>query len=124
VKHELAEQMSDLQREIENFRGGRVLGKGVFQRVAAGFVDLEAFLLDFPAEATSWVGEREDVVRGNAEIAHPAELRESRLALDEVRFTAVDHGEGMGVLLRIDIGEVIHPVKLLWRRRITTRGEP
>ena len=124
MEHELVEQMGDLQEKVEDFGGSRVLGKSVFQRIASGFLNVEAFILDFPAQATSLVGEWEHVVRGDVEIAHPAELGEFRLSLDEVRFTAVDHGEGMGAVLRIDIGEVIHPVKFLGRRRIATRGEP
>ena len=53
VSDQLTEQMGNLQEEVEDFGGGRVLSVNVFQRVAPTFLIIEAFILNLPAEPTS-----------------------------------------------------------------------
>jgi hypothetical protein len=46
---------------------------GVFQRVAPIFLNMEAFIFDFPAEPTSLMGERDDLLGGDFETGDPLE---------------------------------------------------
>ena len=54
---ELGEEVGDLEEEVEVLGRGGVLGVGVFHRVAAVLLDVEAFILGAPALSSSLVGE-------------------------------------------------------------------
>ena len=87
--HELTEQMGDLQEEVKDFGGGGVLSVGVFQRVAPVFLNIEAFILDLPAEPTSLIGESGHVVCGDMEVRHPLEPSGLGLAVDGTAFRGI-----------------------------------
>jgi len=120
VGHQLTEQMGDLQEEIEDFGRSRILSVNVFQSVSPTFLNIEAFALrvNFPAEPTSLVRERKDVLGGDVEIADPFEAGGLGLTIDGFGLEALEHREGVGLLLGIDLAQVIHPAEVLWNGRI------
>jgi hypothetical protein len=48
--------MGDLEQEEKDLMSGAILAVGVFEIEAAIFLDIEAFILDFPTEAATLVG--------------------------------------------------------------------
>ncbi len=53
---QLKDQMGNLEQEIKHLASVAILGVEVFEIVVAIFLDIEAFVLDFPTEATALVG--------------------------------------------------------------------
>ena len=53
---QLKDQMGNLEQEIKHLTSGAILTVRVFEIVAAIFLDIEAFVLDFPTETTALVG--------------------------------------------------------------------
>ncbi len=49
LDHQLEEEQGDLQEQIEDLVGGGMVRKDVFESKAAVFLEIEAFILDFPA---------------------------------------------------------------------------
>ena len=59
---ELEQGMGHLQEKVEYLAGGRVLAVDMFQFESPVLLDVEAFILDFPAESSSFIRERRDAL--------------------------------------------------------------
>ena len=53
--HQLKDQMGDLEQEIKHLSSSTILTVRVFEIVAAIFLDIETFVLDFPTQAAALV---------------------------------------------------------------------
>ena len=89
----------------------------MFQGIAAVFLDIAAFIFDFPLDTTSWVGECASVLGRDDEIGDPLKTGRLRLAVGGLLgFQARSAQDRHGVFSpgAVDIDNVIDPAQLLF----------
>lgn len=79
--HQLKNDTSELEQEVKDLAGIGVLALGMFEVELAVLLDIETFVLDLPAQASTLIGQQVDVVGGQGEIGDPFVMQGSDLAL-------------------------------------------
>ena len=106
--HELKEEQGNLQEQVEDFVSRFVLAKDVFQGKATVFLEVEALILNFPAQPTSLIGNGGRIGGEQGEIGQPFELGRL-LPLGGNRFDTLQNVERMAPIVTISVGDAIHP---------------
>ena len=102
---ELEQDMRDLQQKVEDLAGGGMVTVDMFQFESPVLLDIEAFILDFPAESASFIRECRDTLGRHSEIGHPLEASGLELTVFvQSGFKALQDRNGMLPSLSIDIG--------------------
>ena len=97
----------------------------MFEIEAAIFLDIEAFVLDFPAQATALVGQGINIVRGGDEVGQPFEGgRAGFLMTVGFGFLANDHVQVVDAFLAIFIGDVLDPAIVLHDFSLGAQEQP
>lgn len=122
---QLEKDAGDLQQEIEDFAGGIILAVRVFEVEAAVFLDIEAFVFDFPSQASTLIGKGINIVDPNAEVGEPLVLACAHIPLriGLGLFTEQDIEE-METFLAIDIFNGIDPAIVLAGLELRTQEQP
>ena len=108
--HELEDQVSQLQEQVEDFAGGGVLAVGVFQVEIAVLLDVEAFILDLPTQTATLVGQAVDIAGSQAEIGDPFVAEHGHLPPGiGAGFLALDQVERMNPFLTIGVAQPFGP---------------
>jgi len=99
VLDELAQQVRDLQQEVKDLGGGGVLAVGMFQRVSPMLLDIEAFILDFPAQSSSFICQCSDIVGRHRQVADPLEAGRAGLTVHPAGFETLKDRQRMLAVL-------------------------
>ena len=78
--HQLKNDTSELEQEVKDFAGLGILAVGMFEVELAILLDVKAFVLDLPAQASA-LGKQVNFVGGQGEIGDPFVMQGSDLAL-------------------------------------------
>ena len=106
--------MGNLQEKVKDLAGGGVLAVDMFQFESPVLLDVEAFILDFPAESSSFIRECRDALGRHREIGHPLEVCGLGLAVFVPSgFEALQDRNSMLPSLRVHIGDLVDPAEVL-----------
>src|SRR4030042_1421988 len=121
--NELEQGMRHLQEKVKDLAGGGVFAVDMFQFESPVLLDVEAFILDFPAESPSFIRECRDAFGRHREIGHPLEARGLGLTVWVWSgFEALQDRNCMLPSLRVHIGDLVDTTKVLLDSRVRRRG--
>ena len=106
VMQQLQEQMADLQQIIIGLGVIPVLAEDVLQVQAAVFLNVEAFVFDFDAQATDLVGNGDDGLPVDRQIGQPGK---GCLFAGGRDFLTQDGAQSPRAFLAVDIGQMLDP---------------
>jgi hypothetical protein len=106
VMQQLQEQMADLQQIIIGLGVIPVLAEDVLQVQAAVFLNVEAFVFDFDAQATDLVGNGDDGLPGDRQIGQPGK---GCFFASGGSFLTEDGPQSPGAFLAVDVRQMLDP---------------
>lgn len=106
VMQQLHEQMADLQQIIIGLGVVPVLAEDVLQVQAAVFLNVEAFVFDFDAQATDLVGNGDDGLPGDCPIGQPGK---DCFFAGGRSFLTEDGPQSPRAILAVHIGQMLDP---------------
>ena len=106
VMQQLHEQMADLQQVIIGLGVVPVLAEDVLQVQAAVFLNVEAFVFDFDAQATDLVGNGDDGLAVDRQIGQPSK---GGFFAGGGSFLTEDGPQSPGAFLAVEVGQMLDP---------------
>lgn len=115
MQHQLEDDASQLEEQVEDLAGDGILAVGVFEVEFAVLLDVEAFVFNFPTQACALIGKSIHVMSREGEIGDPLVVDGFALALRVgAGLLTFDQTQLMSAILAIHIEQVFRPAVLLF----------